>query len=710
MIKRYYKNHKSPQRPGKTVSPKPAAPSMKPGSDKSLKPVFKKIGIPANSQFKPDPFQLEALEAAKISDCLVTAPTGAGKTWIAEQVAKDIVNRAGKVWYATPLKALTNSIYLRFTQLFGKENVGILTGDIRENQDADIVIGTTEILRNQLYDAMHTGEDLSCDMIIMDEAHYIGDEQRGVVWEEIIIYLPERISLLLLTATIGNPNMIAGWMESIRGKKCYVIENHDRPVPLFPLFFHSSGTLFPLTQNLTQNLDSEGKSALHKKVLKFADKKRSGRLSGGLPPFGDILEILHHYDLLPAIFFLKSRAECDKAIKLCHSRLLSENPEKKEALRARMEELVSKHTHLKTHRQRSWLELTATASHHSGHLPAWKTVVESLMAEGFLDAMFATSTVAAGVNFPARSVFILNSDRFNGVDFSPLSPSELQQMSGRAGRRGMDNIGFCIVMPGRYMDLNHIIKVINSPASDIESQININFSMVLNLLLSHTPEQIKMLLEKSFASYLIVSGKKKGKIARKKYGSGMELLWFDFMDHMDFLKAEDFVTEHGRLTNDGLWASKLRIDSPVLVAQTIRDELLPQHDPALLAAITASFVNEKEFNDDPLYHKALPKQLKETFLNIRKGLKPFALKMLEQGFDAPNLSVQPGLLVYHWAHDADWEEISTRYDFTEGDFARLILRTAENLRQIARLEDSFPDLAQTAERAVGLILKEPVLF
>jgi ATP-dependent RNA helicase HelY len=708
MKKRYY--HNSPKRPGREASPKPDIPSMKPGSDKSLKAVFKKIGVPAHAEFKPDSFQLKALEAIKISDCLVTAPTGAGKTWIAEQVAKDVVHKAGKVWYATPLKALTNSIYLRFIQLFGRENVGILTGDIKKNQDAAIVIGTTEILRNQLYDAMYTGEDLSCNMIILDEAHYIGDEQRGVVWEEIIIYLPVRIPLLLLTATIGNPDAIAGWMESIRGKKCYVIENYKRPVPLFPLFFHSSGTLFPLTQDLTQNPDSGNERVLHKKVLKFADKKKNGKFFNALPPFGDILEILHHYDLLPAIFFLKSRAECDKAMKLCHPRLLSKNPEREKALKIRMEELVSNHAHLENHRQRLWLELTATASHHSGHLPAWKTVVESLMAEGLLDAMFATSTVAAGVNFPARSVFTLNSDRFNGVDFLPLTPSELQQMSGRAGRRGMDNIGFFIVMPGNYMDLKHIINLINSSASDIESQITINFSMVLNLLLSHTPEQIKMILEKSFASYLILSGKKKGKIARKKYGSGLELLWLDFMDHMNFLKAEGFVTENGKLTNDGLWASKLRIDSPVLVAQAIRDNLLPQNDPALLAAVTAAFVNEKEFNDDPLYRRAISQKLKESFLNIRKGLKPFALNLLQQGFDAPNLFVQPALLLYHWAHDADWEEISTRYGFTEGDFARLILRTAENLRQIASLEDSFPELAQTADRAVGLILKEPVLF
>jgi len=703
MKKRFYTSKK----PYKKIEKSPSLPLMQPGSDKSLKRIFEKIGTPEEMKFEPDLFQIQALEAIKKFDCLVTAPTGAGKTWIAEQVAKDVIQRGGKVWYATPLKALTNSIHTQFSKLFGKENVGILTGDIKENPDAAIVIGTTEILRNQLYDAMHTGENLTSDLIILDEAHFLGDEQRGVVWEEIIIYLPVRIPLLLLSATIGNPVSIAEWLLSIRGKKCHVIKVHERPVPLFPLFIHPSGTIFPLTEES----ESDQKQILYNKVFKFVNMKNKPVMSHRekLPPFGDILYILHTYDLLPAIFFLKSRADCDQAIKLCNSRLLSKNPERKQALIDKIDELVSDHPHLKNHNQRPYLERTATASHHSGHLPAWKAVVETLMAGGFLDAMFATSTVAAGVNFPARSVVILNSDRFNGVEFIPLTPSELQQMSGRAGRRGMDNIGFCIVMPGKFMDLNHIVKLMNSPPSDIESQITINFSMVLNLLLSHNPDQIKLLLEKSFASHLIRSGKKRGKTARKRFGMDLEFLWVDFMDHMDFLLSEKFVTEDGKLTDDGLWASKLRIDSPILVAQSIRNNLLPQSDPALLAAIISSFVNEREFNDEPMYNKALPKKLKDVFLDVRKELKPFAVNMLEKGFSAPNLYIQPSLLLYSWAHDEPWENICTLYDFSEGDLARLILRTGENLRQIAKLEETFPEIAKTARQAIDLILKEPVV-
>jgi len=259
------------------------------------------------------------------------------------------------------------------------------------------------------------------------------------------------------------------------------------------------------------------------------------------------------------------------------------------------------------------------------------------------------------------------------------------------------------------MDLSYIARLNDTPALNIDSQISINFSMVLNLLLSHTPDQIKLLLEKSFASFQILSGKKKGKTAKKKFGPDLEFLWLDFTDHMDFLIAERFVTTDGKLTEDGIWASNLRMDAPLLVAESIRKNLLPQTDPALLAAIIASFVNEKEFSDDPLYHQALPKRLKDAFLDARKGLKPFAVKLLKNDFNAPNLFIQPSLLLYLWAHDEDWDDIVTRSGFAEGDVARLTLRTGENLRQISKLNESFPVIAATAKKAIGLILKEPVI-
>ncbi len=688
------------------------ASELVPGADPSLDAVFGRIGVPADQPFTPDPFQKEAVAAIETSDCLVTAPTGAGKTWIAETVTRNILENQGKAWYATPLKALTNSIHSRFVSLFGKDRVGILTGDIKENQDADIIIGTTEILRNQLYDAMYRGKDLDCDVIILDEAHFLGDLDRGVVWEEIMIYLPARIPLLLLSATIGNPGQIAGWLSSIRHKSCKVVETQKRPVPLFPLFLHPSGTLLPLLEK-TKNPSGTTKR-LHKKVYTYVNSKKALLLSqpGKLPDLESILEIMEQYDLLPAIFFLKSRSECDQAVKLCSRKLLDKDPDRKKALKTALNDLVASHPHLRDHAQRPDVEATGVASHHSGLLPAWKVVVETLMAKGLLHAMFATSTVAAGVNFPARSVVILNSDRFNGTDFMSLSPSEFAQMTGRAGRRGKDHIGFALILPGKYMDVPYVGSLIHSKPVKVDSQIKINFSMVLNLLLSHDPDQIRILLEKSFAAYLLNTSsrkKKDGAVSRKKYGRHLEYLWEDFLDHMEFLTAQGFVTEKGELTLDGLWASKLRIDSPLLVAQAIRKNLLPDNDPALLAAIMGAFVNEKEFRDDPLYQATLPKKLKDIFLDLRQGLKPFALELLKKGFLAPNLFIQPCNMLYAWAHELPWDELMVHADYPEGDFARLTLRTAENLRQLSALEEDFPRLAATARQAAYLILKEPVM-
>ena len=280
---------------------------MKPEADPLLKAVFAKIGKPVAAEFRPDPFQLEALDAIRSDDCLVMAPTGSGKTWIAEEAIRSVFQKGGRCWYASPLKALTNAKWVEFGYLFGPVNVGIVTGDTKENTDAPIITGTTEILRNQLYDAMHTGENLDCDLVILDEAHFLGDRDRGVVWEEIMIYLPARINLLLLSATIGNGDEIAAWLASVRGRPCRVIREEKRPVPLTPLFLHPSGRLMPLVEE----------NRLFGKIGDFVGRQHHGRPERGLPPFGDMIDVLARFRLLPAIFFLKSRAECDAALGMC---------------------------------------------------------------------------------------------------------------------------------------------------------------------------------------------------------------------------------------------------------------------------------------------------------------------------------------------------------------------------------------------------------
>jgi superfamily II RNA helicase len=676
---------------------------MSPGADPQLKSVFTGIGIPGNKPFVPDRFQTEAVAVMAESDCLVTAPTGAGKTWIAVQTIRRTFERGGRAWYASPLKALTNAKLIEFSEIFGPENVGILTGDRKESPDAPIIVGTTEILRNQLYDAMHQGVSLNTDLVVLDEAHFLGDEERGVVWEETMIYLPSRIPLLMLSATVGNAGAIADWLTAIRGRPCRVVAETRRPVPLYPMVLHPSGTLLPLLAK-----GGRGASTLHKRVVGLIGGKRQpeAHRRRGLPPFGDILRVLKAYDLLPAIFFLKSRSDCDAALSLCHG-AVNLGDEQRARIAERVRTLADSSPHLARHRQRIHLERAGVGAHHSGHLPGWKLVVERLMSEGLLTAVFATSTVAAGVNFPARTMVFFNSDRFNGTEFIPLDATQLHQMTGRAGRRGMDKIGFALAVPGRYMDLRLVARMLSSRPDKVVSRIRINFSLVLNLLLSHTPAQVEELLKRSFATWLLIA-KAEDSRRKSRMADIHEALWEDFVRHLGFLKETGFVGDDDRLTDDGLWASQLRVDQPLLVAECLRQGLLPDKDAAQMAGVFACMVNERE-TDDRMEGRLVPNRLKKTVTRIQKKLTGFARHMKSRGFDVRQFYLRPAAMTHAWASGYPWEAIAKEYGMAEGNLAMLMMRTADNLRHAANLIDVFPDAAATAREAIGLIMKAPVV-
>jgi ATP-dependent RNA helicase HelY len=226
------------------------------------------IGVPDPQPFRPDDFQLEALEAIETEDVLVTAPTGSGKTWIAREEIRRLLAKGQRAWYTTPLKALTNSKYVEFSAEFGAENVGILTGDRKENTEAPLIVGTTEIYRNQLFDAMREGEQVRTDFVILDEAHYLADEERGHVWEEAIILTPPRIRILLLSATVGKAEEFAAWIEEVRGSKVRVINRPgSRPVELRAAYLSPSLQLYPL-------FDESGN--FNRDVEQFTAPKRQG--------------------------------------------------------------------------------------------------------------------------------------------------------------------------------------------------------------------------------------------------------------------------------------------------------------------------------------------------------------------------------------------------------------------------------------------------
>ena len=244
-------------------------------SSPELRDLLSGIGTPRSAPFKPDQFQLEALAALESEDVLVTAPTGSGKTWIAREEIRRLLETGKRAWYTTPLKALTNSKYAEFSEEFGADRVGILTGDRKENSDAPLIVGTTEIFRNQLFDSLRGGEEVRVDLVVFDEAHYLADEDRGHVWEEAIILTPSRIRMLLLSATIGNASEFASWIEEVRGVRCGVVTRPGaRPVPLRAAFLMPDRRLVPL-------LSREGK--LNAEIARLIEQEqKDGRRGSGI--------------------------------------------------------------------------------------------------------------------------------------------------------------------------------------------------------------------------------------------------------------------------------------------------------------------------------------------------------------------------------------------------------------------------------------------
>lgn len=761
---------------------------MKPRLERSLLTVFRRIGVPEPEPFRPDPFQVEALQRLEVGDVLVSAPTGAGKTWIAARAIQSCLDRGLNVWYASPLKALSNSIYQEFCREFGSSLCGILTGDRKENPDAPVVVGTTEILRNQLYDAMHAGEDIRADLVVLDEAHYLSDPDRGVVWEEVLIYLPSRVRLLLLSATISNPEEVCAWLEGIRGSPMRVVRSEERPVPLEMLFLHPGGLMGPLA----------GKRGLAPQVKRWAaSQAKGGERRRERLRYGEIIRMLRELDLLPAIFFLKSRADCDQALRTCYG------VEKPAEFRARfaseLRSFLRDYPHLATHRQIWSLSDSLVGSHHGGQLPYWKVLVERMMNGGYLEAIFSTSTVAAGVNFPARTVVLVQSDRFNGREFVDLSATDLHQMIGRAGRRGMDRIGFALVLPGPHQDPALIQRLKDSPPERLRSRIQINFSMTLNLLLSHTPSEVKELLERSFAVFQeggehhswtlewerslarlkrllpegrcdaedpfevmdhiqrrsrpgrenageegrgqrrrvkqtetdvaplpcahcvhdgICHGSKKKELgevlgrfrdlarAMPLFGGG---LWLNFKRHVRFLRETGFADPEDRLTSDGIWASKLRLDQPLLIAEAIRRGALNGLSPTLLAAALAPFVWDRVSDQERRLRPGLDLAgLEAIFRRVLSRIEGIRVLKRRRGFDTPPITFWPAAALYLWATGTSWEQLLSVVPGDEGDMASLIMRTADHLRQVTNLMETHPELARTAAQAIDLILREPV--
>ena len=469
--------------------------------------------------FTLDDFQQRACQALETGHgVLVCAPTGAGKTVVGEFAVHLALAAGRKCFYTTPIKALSNQKHNDLVARYGPERIGLLTGDQSINGDADVVVMTTEVLRNMLYANSPVLYGLS--FVVMDEVHFLADRMRGAVWEEVILHLPDDVRLVSLSATVSNAEEFGGWIQTVRGDTTVVVDEH-RPVPLwqhvmvgkrlFDLFDYRASGAAKSGRELLVDPELLRHIANRREADRLADWQPRGRgrsrPSIYRPPSRpDVIGTLDREGLLPAITFIFSRAGCDAAVKQCLRSSLRLTSDEE---RVRIADVIDRRTAdlneadlvvLDYHEWREGL-LRGLAAHHAGMLPIFRHTVEELFTAGLVKAVFATETLALGINMPARTVLLERLVKFNGEQHMPLTPGEYTQLTGRAGRRGIDVEGHAVVLWHPDIDPAEVAGLASTRTFPLRSSFAPTYNMTINLVNQMGPTQAHKLLESSFAQY-----------------------------------------------------------------------------------------------------------------------------------------------------------------------------------------------------------------
>jgi ATP-dependent RNA helicase HelY len=482
------------------VTADPAAP----GEPRSRRQAFE-----TTRPFPLDPFQTRALGALdRGRSVVVAAPTGAGKTVVAEYAITVALAEGGKVFYTTPLKALSNQKFGDLAREHGADRVGLLTGDNSINGDALIVVMTTEVLRNMIYAASPALDGLR--FVILDEVHYLQDPYRGAVWEEVIVHLPQDVNVVCLSATVSNAEEFAAWVETVRGETDAVIEER-RPVRLENLYLvgergidrlHLLPTFVETNGEVRPNPEA---SRLDGRAERSSDRgRRRSRLR--TPQRVELVELLADRRMLPAITFVFSRAGCDQAVQHCLAgglRLTTSDE------RADIRRIAEAHTDalsdddLAVLHYGDWITglEAGFAAHHAGMVPPMKEAVEDAFEAGLVKMVFATETLSLGINMPARSVVIEKLSKFTGERHEFLTPGEYTQLTGRAGRRGIDDVGYAIVCWSPFVPFDQVAALASRRTYALRSSFGPTYNMAANLVRRYPADAAHHLLNLSFAQF-----------------------------------------------------------------------------------------------------------------------------------------------------------------------------------------------------------------
>jgi superfamily II RNA helicase len=642
-----------------------------------------------------DPFQEQAIRAIESGhSILVAAPTGAGKTLIAEYALEKCLAAGRRVVYTAPIKALSNQKYRDFSARYG-DRIGIKTGDVSINPGAPVCIMTTEIFRNTLFESPEAVETV--DTVIFDEIHYLDDAERGTVWEESLIFAPPHIHFVCLSATVSNVETFARWLGTIRRDRFEVVREDARPVPLEHLLVIPGKGAMDL--EAFERLDRTYREPRRHHAGDHAGRRLAGDDARARK---ELLSLVQERGLLPCLYFAFNRRECEALAKGNLWRNLLTPAESAEAA-AQVDALARRYdvTEDPAALDVRALLVRGIAYHHAGLLPTLKETVERLFTTGLVKLLFATETFALGVNMPAKAVAFDTLHKFDGVRRSFILTREYLQMAGRAGRRGMDATGTVLSrVEWPFVRSPSVRRVVAGQVEPIVSRFNLSYATILNLY-GRLGDRLFEAAEKSFSNYTAAGG---AKVSTHAFGEKVRLLRrrLQVLRDLGYLRERE-LTAKGRLASQ-IYGYELQLAE--LVAGGVLDGL----DPSLLNVVVAATVFEARrgtWYDAP---DAVPRfsPLKKRSLRIVGAIRQAELA---RGVEPPvkHLDYRLSAVVHAWSTGATFDALRDMTSASDGDLVRSLRQAIQLLRQVAfAVAGPRPELAARLREGVRLLRRDVV--
>ena len=683
--------------------------------------------------FGPDNFQLDAIEAIDQNvNVLVSAPTGAGKTLIANYAIGRVLERGERAFYTTPLKALSNQKFNELSKLFGKDRVGLLTGDTSINRNAEIVVMTTEVLRNMLL--TESTQIMTLGLVVLDEVHYLQDQFRGGVWEEVIILTPSSVRFVALSATIGNAGFVGEWFESVRGPTTVIIEK-TRPIELHNHFaIVRRGQPYAEISDLIHEgrLSDEARKVdnMMKNTRRFrpGPKWKGPKSSAPPPPFraprrSELLQTLEKEGLLPVIVFIFSRAACDDAVsQIRRDGLLFTTPEQRREIEdiAQSRLLNFSEDDLKALDYNEFIDCLrrGISAHHAGLVPAFREIVEMCFEAGLLSVVFATETLALGINMPARSVALERFTKYSDSGRKFLTSGEFSQMTGRAGRRGLDDEGHAIVCFTNEVEFHDVGRVALAPPSELHSSFRPTYNFTSNLI-NHF--EFETALEVVQCSYAQFETDRRATPSKRPLGDQM-IARHKVLEELGY-------AEGWKLNKQGQLLRSIYHECDLLIAESITSGVFEDLEPAQLAGLLSCFVFESK-RSTRAPHAGKNVTTKKKSINDRLGSERRAnitdrlheiqtnnalIREVEERYKVPHTKEPDGKFattITAWARGSSLSVVLDLADAeigqtSPGDFVRNAKQVADLCEQLARMSD-LTAVAEVAAEARDYVLRSVV--